>query len=182
MGLFNWLLKRKRENVSDAAPISTAHGAHTIDPATVMQGHGGISPINPGSFGSVRSHPLVRQPRYFTPEEAEQYKQAAKALRQGAIATRQVYKSLASMEESDSLVHLSHRAYEGVSAVSELRKKQADAQLARQLHSQRAAYSRLHYSLDLAGQQAQLRIKAAQERMDQQFAQMAAKLESGGED
>lgn len=182
MGLFNWLTKKKKDNDEPTAPPTTAHGSHTIDPATVMRSHDGISPINPGGFGTVRTLPLVPAPRYFTKAEADQMRQMAKQKRKDAIATRSAYKALASSEESDALAHVSHRAYEGVSAASELKKKQADAQLARQLHSQRATYSRLHYGLELAGQQAQLRIQAAQEQMDAQFSQMAAKLQGWGDD
>jgi hypothetical protein len=182
MGLFNWLTRKGGNISSSTATPTTAHGSHSIDPATVMHSHGGISPINPGNFGTIRTLPLVPSPRYFSKEESDQLRQMAKQKRKDAIATRQVYKALASVEESDALVHVSHRAYEGVSAASELQKKRADAQLARQLHSQRSSYSRLHYGLELAGQQAQLRIQAAQEQMDQQFAQMAAKLQGGGDE
>jgi len=177
MPIFKWLTGQGKQQPSDAPPLNSAHGSHRIDRNQVLRSHGGISPINPSNFSSIRSNPLLTQPQYFTPDQADQITIAARERRKGAIATKRAYKALAADEESDLLVHLSHRAYEGVSAAVELKKKQADAQLARQLHGQRASYARLSYSLDLAGQQAQLRIAAAQQQMDEQFQQMAQKLQ-----
>lgn len=137
-----------------------AGGGHAIerDRALAPTSPDAISPLNPGNFGSIRSVPVVRDPRYFTPEEAAVLSQLEKEKRVGAEASKKAYKKLGKIEEHDATVHRAHRKYEGKVADSELTKKQADARLARHLHAIRPDYARLGAGLERAEANADRRI------------------------
>jgi hypothetical protein len=95
---------------------------------------GVITPKTPGNFSSIRSVPVVPDPRYFTKEEADAMKGLAKEKTDGARQSKRAYKSLAKIEAADKTVHKEHRKYEGAVAENELGKKRADAGLAKKLH------------------------------------------------
>ena len=137
-----------------------ASGGHGIDREQVLAptDAGAISPLNPGSFSSIRSTPVVPAPRYFAPEEAAALAQLEKEKAIGAKASQKAYKKLAKIENHDATVHKAHRKYEGKVADSELTKKQADARLARHLHAIRPDYARLGAGLERAEANADRRI------------------------
>ena len=70
-----------------------------------------VSPA--GNFSSIRSVPVVPDPRYFTKEEADAMKGLAKDKTDGARQSKRVYKFLGKIGAADKTVHQQHRKYEG---------------------------------------------------------------------
>jgi hypothetical protein len=146
---------------SDAGKINSSNdGNHAIDKSKVLAATdaGVITPNSPGNFSSIRSVPVVPDPRYFTKEEADAMKGLAKEKVDGARQSKRAYKSLAKIEAADKTVHKEHRKYEGAVAENELGKKRADAGLAKKLHSMRPGYARLGLGIDKADSDARARI------------------------
>jgi hypothetical protein len=145
---------------SAAGKISTNDGSHAIDKSKVLAttDTSVITPLNPGNFSSIRSVPVVPDPRYFTKEEADAMKDLAKEKTDGARQSKRAYKSLAKIEVADKTVHKEHRKYEGVVAENELGKKRADAGLAKKLHGMRPGYARLGLGIDKVDSDARTRI------------------------
>jgi hypothetical protein len=139
---------------------ATNDGSHVIDKSKVLAqtDAGVITPNTPGNFSSIRSVPVVPDPRYFTKEEADALKGLAKDKTDGARQSKRVYKFLAKIEEADKTVHKEHRKYEGAVAENELGKKRADAGLAKKLHGMRPGYARLGLGIDKADSDARTRI------------------------
>lgn len=135
-------------------------GHHNIDHQRVLKATDGsvINPNNPGNFSSIRSVPVVQQPRYFSPEEAGALSALEKEKATGAMASVRAYKKLAKIEKHDATVHRAHRKYESKVADSELEKKQADARHARHLHTIRPDYERMAVGLQRAEANANQRI------------------------
>jgi hypothetical protein len=135
-------------------------GSHAIDKSKVLASTDTsvITPLNPGNFSSIRSVPVVPDPRYFTKEEADVMKELAKEKTDGARQSKGAYKSLAKIEVADKTVHKGHRKYEGVVAENELGKKRSDAGLAKKLHSMRPGYARLGLGIDKVDSDARTRI------------------------
>jgi hypothetical protein len=140
--------------------VSSNDGSHAIDKSKVMAQTDAlvITPNNPGNFSSIRSVPVVPDPRYFTKEEADAMKGLAKEKTDGARQSKRAYKSLAKIEAADKTVHQQHRKYESTVAQNELGKKRADAGLAKKLHSMRPGYARLELGIDKADSDARARI------------------------
>jgi hypothetical protein len=70
-----------------AGKISASNdGSHAIDKSKVLAqtDAGVITPKTPGNFSSIRSVPVVPDPRYFTKEEADAMKGLAKEKTDGA--------------------------------------------------------------------------------------------------
>jgi len=144
-----------------ANKISTANdGNHAIDKSKVLAqtDAGVITPNTPGNFSSIRSVPVVSDPRYFTKEEADALKGLAKEKTDGARQSKRAYKALTKIEAADKTVHKEHRKYEGAVAANELGKKYADAGLAKKLHGLRPGYARLGLGIDKADSDARTRI------------------------
>jgi len=144
-----------------AGKISASNdGNHAIDKSKVLAQTDAlvITPNNPGNFSSIRSVPVVPDPRYFTKEEADAMKGLAKEKTNGARQSKRVYKFLAKIEAADKTVHKEHRKYEGVVAENELGKKRSDAGLAKKLHGLRPGYARLGLGIDKADSDARTRI------------------------
>src|SRR4028119_2055694 len=122
-----------------AGKIFTNDGSHAIDKSKVLASTDTsvITPLNPGNFSSIRSVPVVPDPRYFDREQADKLKELAKKKTDGARQSKRAYKSLAKIEVADLTVHKEHRKYEGAVAENELGKKRSDAGLAKKLHSMR---------------------------------------------
>jgi hypothetical protein len=135
-------------------------GNHAIDKSKVLAqtDAGVITPNTPGNFSSIRSVPVVPDPRYFTKEEADAMKGLAKEKTDGARQSKRAYKSLGKIEAADKTVHKEHRKYEGAVSVNELGKKRADAGLAKKLHGLRPGYARLGLGIDKADSDARTRI------------------------
>jgi hypothetical protein len=146
---------------SDAGKINSSNdGNHALDKSKVLASTdaGVITPNSPGNFSSIRSVPVVPDPRYFTKEEAEAMKGLAHEKTDGARQSKRAYKSLAKIEAADKTVHKEHRKYEGAIAENELGKKRSDAGLAKKLHSMRPGYARLGLGIDKADSDARTRI------------------------
>lgn len=153
---------------SDASKLSaTNDGNHSIDKSRVLAqtDAGAISPTNPGNFGSIRSVPVVPEPRYFDREQADKLKELAKEKVDGARQSKRAYKALGKIEEADATVHKEHRKYEGVVAENELKKVRGNAGLAKKLHALRPGYARLGMGIDKADSDARTRIDAIKAKL-----------------
>jgi hypothetical protein len=139
---------------------ATNDGNHAIDKSKVLAqtDAGVITPNTPGNFSSIRSVPVVSNPRYFDREQADALKNLAKEKTDSARQSKRAYKSLAKIEAADKTVHKEHRKYEGVVAENELGKKRADTSLAKKLHGIRPGYARLGLGIDKADSEARTRI------------------------
>jgi hypothetical protein len=150
-----------------AGKISANDGSHAIDKSKVLASTDTsvLTPLNPGNFSSIRSVPVVPDPRYFTKEEADAMKGLAKEKTDGARQSKRAYKSLAKIEAADKTVHQQHRKYEGTVAENELGKKRSDVGLAKKLHGMRPGYARLGLGIDKADSDARTRIDAIKAKL-----------------
>jgi hypothetical protein len=139
---------------------SSNDGNHAIDKSKVLAqtDSGVITPNSPGNFSSIRSVPVVPNPRYLDREQADKLKELAKEKTDSARQSKRAYKSLAKIEAADKTVHKEHRKYEGAVAENELGKKRSDAGLAKKLHGLRSGYARLGLGIDKANSNARTRI------------------------
>ena len=72
---------------SSAGKLNASNdGSHAIEKSKVLAqtNAGVITPKTPGNFSSIRSVPVVPDPRYFTKEEADAMKGLAKEKTDGA--------------------------------------------------------------------------------------------------
>jgi hypothetical protein len=151
-----------------AGKISVSNdGSHAIDKSKVLASTNTsvITPLNPGNFSSIRSVPVVPDPRYFDREQADKLKEIAKEKTDGARQSKRAYKALTKIEAADKTVHKEHRKYEGAVAENELGKKRSDAGLAKKLHSMRPGYARLGLGIDKADSDARTRIDAIKAKL-----------------
>jgi hypothetical protein len=150
-----------------AGKISANDGSHAIDKSKVLAQTDAevITPNSPGNFSSIRSVPVVPDPRYFNKEQANALKDLAKEKTDGARQSKRAYKSLAKIEAADKTVHQQHRKYEGTVAENELGKKRSDAGLAKKLHGMRSGYARLGLGIDKADSDARTRIDAIKAKL-----------------
>jgi hypothetical protein len=150
-----------------AGKLSGNDGSHAIDKSKVLASTDTsvITPLNPGNFSSIRSLPVVPDPRYFDREQADKLKELAKEKTDGARQSKRAYKSLAKIEAADKTVHKEHRKYEGAVAENELGKKRADTGLAKKLHGLRPGYARLGLGIDKADSDARTRIDAIKAKL-----------------
>jgi hypothetical protein len=141
-------------------------GSHAIDKSKVLAQTDAlvITPNTPGNFSSIRSVPVVPDPRYFTKEEADAMKGLAKDKTDGARQSKRAY-TPAKIEAADKTVHQQHRKYEGAVAENELGKKRADAGLAKKLHGLRPGYAHLGLGIDKADSDARTRIYAIKAKL-----------------
>ncbi|CAA9399418.1 hypothetical protein AVDCRST_MAG84-6038 [uncultured Microcoleus sp.] len=146
---------------------ATNDGSHAIDKSKVLAATDAavISPTNPGNFGSIRTAPIVPEPRYFSKEEATGLKKLAKEKTEGARHAKKAYKSLGAIEVADATVHKSHRKYEGVVAGEELKKLRSNAGLAKKLHGLTPGYARLGLGIDRAENKARTAIDAIKAKL-----------------
>jgi hypothetical protein len=153
-------IKGFTSNKGNGSSITSSGGDHDIDKNLILSptDPGAITPFNSGNWGSIRTAPVVENPRYFTKPEADALKQLATQKAEGARQSQRAYKSLGKIEKADATVHKAHRKYEGVVSDNELVKIRANAKLGRHLHSQRVAYVQLHNGLDRADNSANNRI------------------------
>ena len=153
---------------SDAGKLNSSNdGSHAIDKSKVLAKTDSevITPNSPGNFSSIRSVPVVPDPRYFDREQADKLKELAKEKTEGARQSKRAYKSLEKIEVADKTVHKEHRKYEGAVAENELGKKRSDAGLAKKLHSMRPGYARLGLGIDKANSDARTRIDAIKAKL-----------------
>ncbi len=57
-----------------------------------------ITPLNPGSFASIRTTPVCEAPRYFCAEEADAMKKLAKQKTEDARHAKKTYKAMGRIE------------------------------------------------------------------------------------
>jgi hypothetical protein len=147
--------------------ISANDGNHAIDKSKVLASTDTsvLTPLNPGNFSSIRSVPVVPDPRYFDREQAGALKNLAHEKTDSARQSKRAYKSLAKIEAADKTVHKEHRKYEGAVAENELGKKRSDAGLAKKLHNLRPGYARLELGIDKADSDARTRIDEIKARL-----------------
>src|SRR4028118_2429348 len=90
------------QNAAGKLP-ATNDGPHAIDRSKVLAQTDAlvITPNTPGNFSSIRSVPVVPEPRYFTKEEADAMKGLAKEKTDGARQSKRAYKSLAKIEAAE---------------------------------------------------------------------------------
>jgi len=152
---------------SATSGLAVANGNHAIDKSKVLArtDAAAITPTNPGNFGSIRSVPVVPEPRYFSKDEADAVKDLAKEKTEGAKNSKRAYKALGKIEAADATVHKEHRKYEGVVADQELKKVRANSGLAKKLHALRPGYARLGLGIDKADSDARTRIDAIKVRL-----------------
>jgi hypothetical protein len=152
---------------TDGKISASNDGSHAINKSKVLASTdaGVITPNSPGNFSSIRSVPVVPDPRYFDREQADALKSLAKEKTDGASQSKRAYKSLAKIEAADKTVHQQHRKYEGAVAQNELGKKRSDAGLAKKLHSMRPGYARLGLGIDKADSNARTRIDAIKAKL-----------------
>jgi hypothetical protein len=151
-----------------AGKISASNdGSHAIDKSKVLAqtDAGVITPNSPGNFSSIRSVPVMPEPRYFDREQADKLKELAKEKTDGARQSKRAYKALTKIEAADKTVHKEHRKYEGAVADNELGKKRSDAGLAKKLHGLRPGYARLGLGIDKADSDARTRIDAIKAKL-----------------
>jgi len=142
-------------------------GGHSIQANSVMTATDAtvVTPSNPQIGRSIRTTPVVPAPRYFNAGEAAALESLAKIKQAEAKTTVQAYAALGKVETSDAVVHEAHRGYQTVVATQELRKKTADAQLAKSLHGLRPAYARLQQGIHQADSRANEAIARIRSRM-----------------
>jgi hypothetical protein len=152
---------------TDGKLSASNDGSHAIDKSKVLAqtDAGVITPKTPGNFSSIRSVPVVPDPRYFTKQEADAMKDLAKEKTDGARQSKRAYKALTKIEAADKTVHQQHRKYEGAVAENELGKKRADTGLAKKLHGLRPGYARLGLGIDKADSDARNRIDAIKAKL-----------------
>jgi hypothetical protein len=152
---------------SAASSELAQNDGHAIDKSKVLAATapGVITPNNPGNFGSIRTIPVVPEPRYFSREEKDAVKELKKEKVEGAQITVQTYKALAQIEEADAKVHKAHRKYQGAVAENELKKVRSNAGLAKKLHGLRPGYARLGMGIDKADSDARTRIDAIRAKL-----------------
>jgi hypothetical protein len=145
----------------------TNDGNHAIDKSKVLAqtDAGVITPNTPGNFSSIRSVPVVPDPRYFDREQADKLKELAKEKTDGARQSKRAYKALTKIEVADATVHKEHRKYEGAVAENELKKVRGNAGLAKKLHGMRPGYARLGLGIDKADSDARGRIDAIKAKL-----------------
>ncbi len=146
---------------------ATNDGNHAIDKSKVLAqtDAGVITPNTPGNFSSIRSAPVVPDPRYFDREQADKLKDLAKEKTDGARQSNRAYKALTNIEVADATVHQQHRKYEGAVAENELKKVRGNAGLAKKLHGMRPGYARLGLGIDKADSDARGRIDAIKAKL-----------------
>ncbi|MEG5038897.1 MULTISPECIES: hypothetical protein [unclassified Microcoleus] len=153
---------------SDTGKISASNdGNHAINKSKVLAPTDAavITPTNPGNFGSIRSVPVVPEPRYFSKDEADAIKDLKKEKVEGARISKRAYKDLGKIEAADATVHKAHRKYEGEVADNELKKVRGNASLAKKLHGLTPGYARLGLGIDKAENDARTRIDAIKAKL-----------------
>jgi hypothetical protein len=137
-------------------------GGHSIDKSKVLTSTDAqaLSPMNPGSFASIRSVPVIDTPRYASKEEADAMKELAKEKKKGVKHTRSLYQSALVIDGCDVKVHKEHQKYKGGIAKNELRKIKASTTYATGLHQLREGYAKQGMRLDNADTKARAGIEA----------------------
>lgn len=154
------LMSKVFGNTNKQKAVSNTNGDHNIAKNSVFKPYGAATPTNPDSFDTVDSAPILKKPRYFTPQEAAALK-GLQAKRQGDLkATQQAYRSLKHLHTMDTTIHQNHQNYVRKTAKNELKRQQANSRTAETLHALRPEYAMMGGSLDRAESSASTSIAA----------------------
>ncbi|NJK39020.1 MAG: hypothetical protein HC825_02475 [Oscillatoriales cyanobacterium RM1_1_9] len=123
------------------------------------------TPRNPGQFTSIRSAPVLEDPRYFNGEEVKVLKAVVKTKKQQLKSTSASYESLRQIDDVDVSVHGTYYGYRTHLANNEVKKLGANAKYAEALHGMRPRYVDLGTKLDQADQKSQLKIQAMKAKL-----------------
>lgn len=142
-------------------------GSHNINTDKTIDPTPGnpITPENPGELGTVRSVPVLRQPRYFGEHEASALAELAKQRQQDLAHSKQAYEALRKLEDADTEIHEHQRGYETVVAKREYQRKEADVQYSRFLHGLRPKYADLRSGFEISAKAADQRVSEIVERL-----------------
>jgi hypothetical protein len=144
--------------------VQDSNEEHKIDKNKALAPTGEApTPKNPGTFNSIRTIPVLHDPRYFTKEEARALKQLETQKTSEAKATKKAYKSLKKIDTADTTVHKTHRSYQKLLAANEQQKIASNACYAKKLHKLRPDYAQVEFGLVNAENLANEAIKAIKE-------------------
>ena len=140
--------------------LATNDGGHSIDKSKVLASTDAqaLSPMNPGSFASIRSIPVIETPRYASKEEAKAMRELAQEKKKGVKYTRSLYQSALVIDGCDTKVHKEHQKYKSGIARNEFKKVKASTTYATGLHGLREGYARKGARLDNADTKARTAI------------------------
>ncbi len=124
-----------------------------------------ITPDNPGDMSSIRSVPVLHQPRYFGEAETRAIKQLAEQRGVDLGNAKTAYECLQAIESADTQLHVTHRNYQARLADGELKRKQADTKYSQHLHGLRPLYADLQSGLQFS-----------LEAMDQRVAEITQRI------
>ncbi|MEG5176280.1 hypothetical protein [Microcoleus sp. B3-D7] len=144
----------------DGGKLAVNDGGHSIDKSKVLASTDAqaLSPMNPGSFASIRSVPVIESPRYADKEEAKAMEKMATECESGAKYAKRLYVALGRIDTADTKVHKEHAKYKGGIARNELRKIKANTTYAKSLHGLREGYAKQGMRLDNADNRARAAI------------------------
>jgi hypothetical protein len=147
----------------------TYQGDHNLSVETALKptDDNVINPLNQNTWESIRTQSVVASPQYFTKEQADNLKKLARQKRLEATQTKRAYKSLKTLEKSDTTVHKEHRKYQKTVASCEVDKQRSNASLSRKLHQLRPEYVQLGKG-----------IEQAESKADKRILELKAKIES----
>ena len=152
MGIFNCLVQLKGGDFSSSMN-PTAGGVFT--------------PSNPGNLDTIRTAPIVRNCREFTPPEAERLSVLAEQRSEIAQASEVSYRALEAIEQADQKIHTANRQYRGTVAKQELLKKQADSKYLTGLNELREGYGQAAASLLESRRKSDRRLEVVEARTRQ---------------
>lgn len=129
-----------------------------------------LNPRNPGQFGSVRSNPVLENPRHFKKEEVKALKDLAKERKASGKYAQEAMEALQQIDDADVLVHTAFYQYRQHLADNEVKKLSANTKYAEALHGLRPKYADLGAKLEGAEQKANQRIQQMKQKMQAQWA------------
>lgn len=160
MGFLNSLMGIKEESAGGGL-ANCSDGGHALDRNKILSATDSmaLTPKNPGEFKSIRSIPVLTQPRYFSEEEAQALAERAREAKRGVVSTKKAIKALNKIDDCDRKVNnVYYYKYAKKQADNELSKKRAQTSYAKHLHGQRAGYAALGAGLQEAENRAEIAI------------------------
>lgn len=102
---------------------------------------GGFHPGDPGDLSTIRTVPVLKSDRAFTPPEAAALQELAKQRQDLSRAKADAYRALSQVESLDAQDQQQRRQYQSAVAEAELVKQQANSEYLALLNTQRPAYA-----------------------------------------
>ena len=149
--LFGTRKPNEPQHESNNHAISTRSALMPTDPDVIRPGMS-------GTWSSIRTSPVLADPRYFSELESKACVALGKARVKGAKDTVKAYQALSAVEQADATVHTAHRGYQAQMAKGEMQKLKSNAQLAKTLHGLRPGYAAAQLAIAGADQQASNRV------------------------